>query len=377
MRVAQVSFFVDPERRPAERLLEDWHSLADVADCAAATGVDVRVVQAHWCDETIDRNGVRYDFVGVGPRAGGTTLDARFAAAVARAGADAWHVHGLGFAREVLGLRELVPRAPILLQDHADRLPHLWRRGIWRRGVAAADAVSFCAHAQAVPFQRAGLLAAHVRVFEIPESTSTFTPGDRAAARAATGLGGDPCILWVGHLDANKDPLTVLAAVSAAAAELPGLTLWCCFGSEPLGAEVRAAVANDARLRERVHLLGRVPHARVQELMRAADILVLGSHREGSGYSVIEALATGLSPVITDIPSLRALTGGGAIGGLWQAGQSQDCTRVLLRVARELDAASRVRVRAHFDALLSHRALGERLRHAYESLLREAARAAH
>jgi hypothetical protein len=74
-----------------------------------------------------------------------------------------------------------------------------------------------CAAAQAEPFQRFNLLARAVQLFEIPESTSTFLPGDRAAARAATGLHGDPAVLWVGHLDRNKDPLTVLEGVGEAA----------------------------------------------------------------------------------------------------------------------------------------------------------------
>ena len=45
--------------------------------------------------------------------------------------------------------------------------------------------------------------------------------------------------------------------------------------------------------------------------MQAADLFVLGSHREGSGYSLIEALACGLPPVVTDIHAFRTLTGCG------------------------------------------------------------------
>ncbi len=58
-----------------------------------------------------------------------------------------------------------------------------------------------------------------------------------------------------------------------------------------------------------MHLLGRVPHERIEMLMRAADLFVLGSHREGGNTSLIEALATGLLPVVTDIPSSRSLLG--------------------------------------------------------------------
>jgi hypothetical protein len=46
LHVAQISFFVDPERRAPDRLLADWHSLPDVACAAAAAGLRVSVVQA-------------------------------------------------------------------------------------------------------------------------------------------------------------------------------------------------------------------------------------------------------------------------------------------------------------------------------------------
>jgi hypothetical protein len=95
-------------------------------------------------------------------------------------------------------------------------VPRFWRRGALRRALEKCSAVSFCARAQAEPFRGAGLLGPQVEVFEIPESTSSFKPGDQAAARAATGIHGDPAVLWVGHLNANKDPLTILDAVSIA-----------------------------------------------------------------------------------------------------------------------------------------------------------------
>ena len=57
--------------------------------------------------------------------------------------------------------------------------------------------------------------------------------------------------------------------------------------------------------------------------MRAADLFVLGSHREGGSSALVEAMATGRTPVVTDIPSSRALTGNGAVGELWPCGDSR------------------------------------------------------
>ena len=132
----------------------------------------------------------------------------------------------------------------------------------WRRGAAAAAGSRVLrARAGRAVSSTPGCCTRDTPVFEIPESTSTFTPGDRRrGSRAATGLHGDPAVLWVGHLDRNKDPLTVLDGVAAAAAALPGLQLWCCFGTAPLLPAVQSRIARDPQLRDRVHLLGRVPH---------------------------------------------------------------------------------------------------------------------
>jgi glycosyltransferase involved in cell wall biosynthesis len=364
----QVSFFADARRRAPEQLLVDWHSLVDVAESAAAAGIRITVIQASHVPGHIERNGVNYFFMPP-PATDSLARSPEFSARLAELAPKVIHVHGLGFARDVVALRELAPHTPMLLQDHADRAPRLWRRGSWRRGLAVANGVSFCAREQAREFSRRGLLPSHVEVFEIPESTSGFTPGDRAAARAATGLSGDPCVLWVGHLDRNKDPLTVLAGVAAALDKLPRLQLWCCFGTAPLFDEVLACIAADPRLRECVHLLGRVSHEQVETLMRAADLFVLGSHREGSSFSLIEALATGLAPVVTDIPSLRALTGAGSVGELWRCGDAQALAAALIRAAGRVGAAERARTRQHFEANLSRQAVGRSFAAAYESLI--------
>jgi glycosyltransferase involved in cell wall biosynthesis len=249
-------------------------------------------------------------------------------------------------------------------------VPRFWRRGLWLRGFAAADGVSFCARAQADPFARAGVLPRDMPLFEIPESTSAFTPGNTAAARAATGLRGSPAVLFVGHLDRNKDPLTVLDGVAIAVRDLPGITLACCFGSAPLRSEVENRIARHPELCGRVRLLGRVPHAEIEQLMRAADLFVLGSHREGSGFALIEALATGLTPVVTDIPSLRVLTGNGAVGQLWRCGDCRTLAGALRAAAESLGERARSAVRAHFDKHLSGPAIGRTFAAAYASLTR-------
>jgi glycosyltransferase involved in cell wall biosynthesis/GT2 family glycosyltransferase len=375
VHVAQLSFVLDLQGREPEQLLAAWPSLVDVAEAAARAGARVSVIQACLVTATIARAGIDYHFLPFGRASGAAP---RGLEALLRAlGPQVLHVHGLNFPRDVVDLARLAPGVPILLQDHASRAPrHPWRRRRWRRGFAAAAAVAFCSREQAQPFAAAGLIPSHVRVLQIPECPSRFTAGDQAEARRASGLYGDPCLLWVGHLDRNKDPLTVLSGVSAAVEQLPQLQLWCCFGSAPLLAEVEARVKGDPALRTRVHLLGRVAHERIEQLMRAADVFVLGSHREGSGYSLIEALACSLPPLVSDIPSFRALTDAGRVGALFPCGDGRQLAAGLIALAGRPRAALREAARAWFEQELSFEAVGRKLVAAYRGLLPWSAAAA-
>lgn len=368
LHVVQIGFFLDPEERVPAQLLRDWWPLVDTAEMVARSGARVTVIQACKRSETVIRAGVTYHFLARDRDAPTLAGGGDFMRLMSRLRADVIHVHGLGFPEEILALSQAAPTIPILLQDHADGVPRFWRRRVHHQAMARVSGVAFCALDQAKPFQRVGLLKRHSALFEIPECSSRFLPGDRQTARVLTGLHGDPAVLWVGHLDSNKDPLTVLAAIGEASQQLPNLQLFCCFGKAPLLREVEQQVARDPRLPGRVHLLGKVPHERIETLMRAADVFVLGSHHEGSGCSLIEALACGLPPIVTAIPSFRALTINGEVGALWCCDDPADLSRALIAIGTRPYREMRGDVRAHFDRELSFDAVGRKLLSAYVNL---------
>jgi glycosyltransferase involved in cell wall biosynthesis len=377
LRVVYAAPEPDALGRSPDALFEAWFSLRDVTRAVAAAGAEVTAVLAAVYDATVVREGVTYDFVRVPLRTGlrsrlgrwATRLDHRWIARVRAARPDVIHFNGLGFPRHIKALAKALPDVPILVQDHADGLPGPWTRGLHARGLARAAGVAFTAADQALPFVGAGLLGQVAQIFEIPESSSDFTPGDPLGARRETGLYGDPCLLWLGNLDENKDPMTVLAAVARAAERLPDLQLWCAFRHQTLLAEVRARLAEDPALSERIHLIGAQRRDRVETLLRAADFLVQGSHREGSGYAVIEALACGVTPLITNIPSFRALTGEGAVGGLFEPGDDLALADLLVCFAARDRDDLRDRARRHFDAHLSFEIVGRSLVDAYRALV--------
>ena len=375
MHVAQLNFFPAPRGLGIEELLVRWPSLADIAELVAGSGVRVSVLQAASREDRFVRSGVDYRFVDTSLAKSAAGRGRSFARVLAGMGVDLLHAHGLGFIEEASAVAGFpVPTRPILVQDHADRLPRWWRRARHRDRFAVASGVAFTCLAQAQPFVEAGMFRRSTRLFAIPESSSRFTPGDRALARSGTGLYGDPCVLWVGRLTRGKDPLTVLEGVARVASRLPDLRLWCVFGAAPMLGEVRARIVGDPRLAGRVHLLGRVPHAQVEILLRASDLYVSGSRAEGSGYAAIEAMACGVTPVLTDIPAFHALTDDGRVGRLWRCGDAQRLAEALLLEATERTPPEQVR--AHFDASLSFDAVGRLWALAYSQMLEDGHRRA-
>jgi hypothetical protein len=79
----------------------------------------------------------------------------------------------------------------------------------------------FAAAEHAEAWRRAGFISSSQATYQVMVASTTFRPVARAPARQESGVHGSPAMLWVGRLNANKDPLTVLEASSEA---FPGPT---------------------------------------------------------------------------------------------------------------------------------------------------------
>jgi glycosyltransferase involved in cell wall biosynthesis len=376
--VVVVGVDLDPAGRSPSDLVSAWPDFGKIEAAAASDGhFRVTVVQAAWCDDQREVEGIRTHFVrepepivrlptGRALR----RLPRRLCALVRELRPDVVHFSGLGFSRELWILRSVLPRVPIVAQAHSSLMAVGWRRWYFRWGSELLDAAMFCAMGYGELFKRSGLLPELLPVFEVIEGSTSFIPGDRLEARAKSGLDGDPCLFWLGNLDANKDPIMVLDAVAAAAPALPALRLYMCFRGKSLLVEVRERLASNPALRERVVLIGELPHRAIETHLRAADFLVQASHREGSGYGVIEALACGTAPLVTDIPSFRRITGDGRFGALVPVEDAAAMAREIVAWSRRDRAVIRRSARAHFERELSFGAIGHQLRETYARVMK-------
>jgi glycosyltransferase involved in cell wall biosynthesis len=164
---------------------------------------------------------------------------------------------------------------------------------------------------------------------------------DRLAVRASLRIApSDTVAIWVGSLDERKDPL-----IATRAAEEAQVTL-LMVGDGPLRAEVGRAAS------EHVRVLG--PRTDVERLLAAADIFVITSQREGLAFSLLEAMAYGVAPIVTDLPENREAVGDAGI--VVPVGDRHSLERALSRAAANaservvLGERARERVAESFDA---------------------------
>jgi glycosyltransferase involved in cell wall biosynthesis len=378
--IVQINFAFDSGVGEPAELLARYSTLTGWSEAVAAAGAGrVSVVQRFHRDAQLSRNGVDYLFVrdGAGSRARPWRFPSALRRAIIGAHADIVHVNGLNFPVQTWRLRRALPAsAAIVVQDHGGihlkdgRWPHRFTLPctVRRRAMQAADGFLFVAPEHADEWRRIGCIGAQ-QIYQVLEASKRVMPMPREEARRISGMAGKPAVLWVGRLDANKDPLTVLDGFEQALARLPEAFLTMIYSTTGLLSAVRERLLASPTLGEHVRLVGSVPHGSIAAFHSAADLFVLGSHYEAGGYAVIEALACGTPPVVTDIPTFRVATDEGSLGALWKPGDAAGFARALVEVSRQNQAALRARIAEHFDRVLSWPAVGRRAMAIYREVL--------
>jgi glycosyltransferase involved in cell wall biosynthesis len=142
-----------------------------------------------------------------------------------------------------------------------------------------------------------------LELYGLPEAKVTVAPHgvDPAFSATAGGRRGDGYLLFVGAIQARKDPL-----VAAEAARAVGLPLVVA------GPEKEPALARELRARG-ADLRGWVGKDELAALYRGAAALVWPSRYEGFGLPVLEAMASGTPVVLSADPALREVAGDAAV----------------------------------------------------------------
>ncbi len=242
-------------------------------------------------------------------------------------------VQGMTFPWQVILLRLFIRRhARVIVQHHGERPFGKIKRWLQQIADKCIDAYLFTAHGNALEWINAGIIGSPAHCFEVLEASTYLKKANKEESREKTGMHGGWHFLWVGRLNRNKDPLTVLKAFKQLVETQKDAHLHMVYQSEELFNSIREMLASDTQLNAAVHLIGAISHDDLATWYSAADFYISASHSEGSGYALIEAMSCGCIPVVTDIPSFRKITGNGKYGYLYEAGNTTHLLQTLLNL---------------------------------------------
>ena len=130
------------------------------------------------------------------------------------------------------------------------------------------------------------------------------TPQERAAARTAIGIADDELVVSaVGALEARKGHRYLIEAIGALATARKSVKLKCLIAGQ---GSIRGALQGQiaaAGCTDRVKLIGRIDDAR--ELLWASDVFAMPSLKEGLGVAALEAMASALPVIASDVGGLH------------------------------------------------------------------------
>jgi len=177
----------------------------------------------------------------------------------------------------------------------------------------------------------------HLGIPDIPENLSV----DRGEYRLKK---DDFVIAIIGSLEKRKGHSLAFEVVS----QLPEFCHLMVAGTGPMEKELMK-LSNELRISGRVHFLGYVEN--VFRLLSISDALILTSSLEATPYVLIEALATGIPSVASDIFGIKEIVTDGKTGFLVTPEDVKGFVKAINRLIQEPELRKRMGMNARQDYL--------------------------
>jgi glycosyltransferase involved in cell wall biosynthesis len=257
-----------------------------------------------------------------------TTLIAR----LIRFAPDVIHAHG-GAWRPAAIAAMLFRSTPLIYTEHG-REPDTpsWRTTIERWIARRTERITAVSTAAAVELRRSLRLRAAPDVIPNGVEPPIIRDGAREELRREFGIASEDVLaLTVGRLEKVKDHALLIQAFASIADEVPKVRL-AIAGDGSLRAVLREQAAR-LGLQNRIWLLGY--RTDVSDWLRAADLFVLSSAREGLPLSLLDAMSHRLPAVATAVGGIPEVLEGAQAGVLVPHGDADALGNAIARLARD------------------------------------------
>jgi glycosyltransferase involved in cell wall biosynthesis len=232
-------------------------------------------------------------------------------------------VQGLGHPWQVMALRKALGKKAIIMVQHHGEMPHSrMKMALQKLTDRLINAYLFTAKGNAIPWIKKSIIRSMDKCHEVIEATTNLRRQNKTISRLKLGINQGPVFLSVANLDNNKDPMVKLEAFGRYLKEAPNAEYYMIYAEDILLPQIKAILGADTGLKKAVHLIGKVQHGELAYWFSAADFYISASHKEACGYALLEAMACGCIPIVSNIPPYSKLTKEGEYGLLWEKGNA-------------------------------------------------------
>lgn len=166
-----------------------------------------------------------------------------------------------------------------------------------------------------------GLPPSRAVIFPWGVDLADFQPCGCETLREKLGWQENNVLLSVRAFEPLYDVPTLAKAFAHAADQDQSLRL-ILAGSGSLEPAIRA-ILDEGGATDKVHFAGQVSQHDLPDIYRSADLYISTSRSDGTSVSMLEALASGLPVLVTDIPSNREWIHGFAAGDVFPSGEPE------------------------------------------------------
>ncbi|MEP7374656.1 MAG: glycosyltransferase family 4 protein [Chitinophagaceae bacterium] len=271
-------------------------------------------------------------------------------------------VHSFTFPFQVIQLGWVLgKKTRIIIQNHAERPSSGLRKIFQRIADRYISAYLFTSAEMGMEWVEARIIASSEKIVEVMEVSASFSPARKKARDVNTNPSNAAVFLWVGRLNANKDPLTVVRAFTRFLSFRPSAKLYMIYQTQELLSQISELIKSNENAKEGIKLVGQIPNQQLQEFYESADFFISGSHYESGGVAVCEAMSTGCIPIVTDILSFRKMTGSGKCGLLYEPGNDDALLESLKQTEKMNIEKERDKVLKQFKEELSFEAIAKKI----------------